>query len=162
MKLCLSFGAVAFALVATATPRLEVPAAGVALGEIFAGESASGTATIRNVGDSPLGVSRVKACCGATAELSSLNLAPGGSAVLTVTLKPQLPGEISKSVHLSCDDPKSPVAVIPVTGTARARRTDGAVSRFTLPAVVMAGVADGFNPCAFSIVIVLSCFGIPM
>ncbi len=155
-KVCLSVGVAAFAFAATATPRLEVPAAGVALGEIVAGESASGTVTIRNAGDSPLGVSRVKACCGATAELSSLNLAPGASAVLTVTLKSQLPGEISKSVHLYCDDPKSPVAVIPVTGMARARRTPGAVSRFTLPAVVLAGVADGFNPCAFSIVIALA------
>ncbi len=156
MKLGLSVVFAAFVFAAAATPRLEVPAAGVALGEIVAGESASGTVTIRNAGDSPLGVSRVKACCGATAKLSSLNLAPGASAVLTVTLKSQLPGEISKSVHLYCDDPKSPVAVIPVTGTARARRTDGAVSRFTLLAVVMAGVADGFNPCAFSIVIALA------
>lgn len=156
MKLGLSVVFAAFVFAAAATPRLEVPSTGVALGEVAAGESVSGTVTIRNAGDSPLGVSRVKACCGATAELSSLNLAPGASAVLTVTLKPQLPGEISKSVHLYCDDPKSPVAVIPVTGTARERRTPGAVSRFTLPAVVLAGVADGFNPCAFSIVIALA------
>ncbi len=156
MKLGLSVGFAAFVFAAAATPRLEVPSTGVALGEVAAGESASGTVTIRNAGDSPLGVSRVKACCGATAELSSLDLAPGASAVLTVTLKSQLPGEISKSVHLYCDDPKSPVAVILVTGMARERRTPGAVSRFTLPAVVLAGVADGFNPCAFSIVIALA------
>ena len=156
MKLVLFAGVVAFVLVVSAVPRLEVPAAGVSLREIVAGESASGTATIRNVGDSTLNILRVKACCGATAELSNQNLAPGASAVLTVTLKPQLPGEVSKSVHIYSDDPQSPIAVIPVTGMARAQRMPGTVSRFTLPAVVMAGVVDGFNPCAFSIVIALA------
>lgn len=154
MKRVLFSAVAAFAFAATSAPRLEVPAAGVALGEIVAGESASGTATIRNVGDSPLGVSRVKACCGATAELSALNLAPGASAVLTVTLKPQLPGEVSKTVHVFCDDPKNPVVVIPVTGTAR--DVGLLPSRLRLATVVFAGFVDGFNPCSFSAMIALA------
>ena len=48
-KLCLSVGLVSFAFVVSATPRLEVPAAGVALGEVEAGEALSGEVTVRNV-----------------------------------------------------------------------------------------------------------------
>ena len=156
-KLCLSVGLVSFAFVVSATPRLEVPAAGVALGEVEAGEALSGEVAVRNVGDSPLHVARVKACCGATATLSAMTVEPNATAILHVDLKPQLPGEISKSVHLFCDDPKDPVAVVPVTGTVRESSDGGnVVSRFRLATIILAGFVDGFNPCAFSIVIVLA------
>ena len=83
--------------------------------ECKAADSACGCATgevaVRNVGDLPLHVSRVKACCGATATLSAMTVEPNASAILHVDLKPQFAGEISKSVHFFCDDPKNPVAV---------------------------------------------------
>ena len=147
----LALGAAAFA-----APRLVVPPEGVALGEIAAGEEARGSVRLRNAGDAPLHVSRVKACCGATAELSLMVLPPGGAAELAVTLKPQFPGALDKSVQVVCDDPANPVVSIPVTGRAVEGSAPSAASRFTLPVLVLAGVVDGFNPCSFSIMIALA------
>ena len=139
-----------------AVPRVEIPPQGIAFGEITAGVEAKGSLVLSNTGDSPLGVSRVKACCGATAELVPMTVSAGGRATLTVALKPQLPGEFSKSVTIFCDDPRSPVAVIPVTGVAVEGRGPSVASRFTLPAILLAGFVDGFNPCSFAIMISLA------
>ena len=141
---------------AFAAPGLSVPPEGVAFGEIAAGAPAAKSVELRNVSSRTVSVSRVKGCCGAEASLSAMRVAPGGCATLEVRLKPLLPGEFSKHVRIFCDDPESPVAVVPVTGTAVEGGAPAASSRFTLPAVVLAGIADGFNPCAFSIVIALA------
>ena len=147
-----AFGTVA----AFAAPRLAVPPEGVAFGEIPAGESTAKLIELRNVSPSPVAVSQVKGCCGADAALAPMRIEPSASATLSVSLKPMLPGEFSKHVQILCDDPESPVVNIPVTGTAVEGLSPNPASRWTLPAVVLAGIADGFNPCAFSIVIVLA------
>ena len=142
-----------------AAPRLAVPPEGVAFGEIAAGEGASKSIEIRNVSAHPVAVAQVKGCCGADASLSAMLIAPSESATLMVSLHPMLPGEFSKDVRILCDDPERPMLTIPVTGTAvegYASAANAAVSRFTLPAILLAGIADGFNPCAFSIVIALA------
>ena len=144
---------------ALAAPRLSVPPEGVSFGEIPAGAPASKSVEIRNVSDFSVLVAQVKGCCGADASLSSMSIRPSESATLTVSLKPPLPGGFSKDVRLLCDDPERPAITIPVTGTAvegDASSAASAASRFTLPAILLAGVADGFNPCAFSIVIALA------
>ena len=143
MRIALSCLASALCLRDHAVPRIEVPPQGISFGEITAGVEAKGSLELSNVGDSPLGVSRVKACCGATAELVPMTVPAGGRATLTVALKPQLPGEFSKSVTISCDDPKSPVVVIPVTGVAVEGRGPSVASRFTLPAILLAGFVEG-------------------
>ena len=139
-----------------AVPRVEIPPQGIAFGEVTAGVEVKGSLELSNSGDSPLGVSRVRACCGATAELVPMTVPAGGRATLTVALKPQLPGEFSKSVTISCDDPRSPVVVVPVTGVAVEGRGPSVTSRFTLPAILLAGFGDGFNPCSFAIMISLA------
>ena len=139
-----------------AASRLVVPPDGVAFGEIPAGEAAAKSVVLRNVSTSPVAVSQVKGCCGADAALSAMRIEPRTAATLSVSLKAMLPGEFSKHVQILCDDPESPVINIPVTGMAVEGQTSNAASRFTLPAIVLAGIADGFNPCAFSIVIVLA------
>ena len=143
-------------LCAFASPRLVVPPEGVAFGEIAAGEAAAKSIELRNVSSSPVAVSQVKGCCGADAALSAMRVEPGSAATLSVSLKPMLPGEFSKHVQILCDDLESPVINIPVTGAAVESKSASAASRWTLPAIVLAGIADGFNPCAFSIVIVLA------
>ena len=152
VALCVAFAAPPL----PASPRLSVPPEGVAFGEISAGEAATKSVEIRNVSSSPVAVSQVKGCCGADASLSSMLLAPASSATLSVSLKPPLPGEFLKHVQILCDDPESPVVVVPVTGTAVEGLSPNPASRFTLPAIVLAGIVDGFNPCAFSIVIALA------
>ena len=114
-------------------PRLAVPPEGVAFGEIPAGEGASKSVELRNVSSSPVAVSQVKGCCGADAALSSMQIEPSDVATLSVSLKPMLPGEFSKHVQILCDDPESPVMVVPVTGTAVESKSAAAASRWTLP-----------------------------
>ena len=149
-------GMLLVALPLSAASRLAVPPEGVAFGEIPAGESAAKSVELRNVSQSPVAISQVKGCCGADASLSTMRIEPSAAAKLSVSLKAMLPGEFSKHVRILCDDPGSPVVVVPVTGVAVEGRPTAAASRFTLPAVILAGIADGFNPCAFSIVIVLA------
>ena len=141
---------------AHAAPRLLVPLEGVSFGEIPAGEASAKSIELRNVSASPVSVSQVKGCCGADAALAPMRIEPSAIATLSVSLKPMLPGEFSKHVQILCDDPESPVINIPVTGTAVEGLSPNPASRWTLPAIVLAGIADGFNPCAFSIVIVLA------
>lgn len=104
-------------LSALAAPRLAVPPEGVVFGEVRTGEVVSGTAELRNVGTDPVAVSRVKACCGATAELSPRAIPPNGVATLSVSLLAQDVGPFSKTIRLSCDDPEQPLVSVPVTGT---------------------------------------------
>jgi len=143
-------------LTAWTAPRLSVPSEGVVFGEVAAGEAASKSIGLRNVSSSPVSVSQVRGCCGADAALSSMRIEPSSSATLSVSLKPMLPGEFSKHVRILCDDPESPVINIPVTGTAVESRSARAASNWTLPAVILAGIVDGFNPCSFAIMISLA------
>ena len=157
IRICILLLVATFAAAASwAAPRLIVPPEGVAFGEIPAGESASKSIELHNASPSPVAVSQVKGCCGADAALSAMRVEPASAATLSVSLKPMLPGEFSKHVQILCDDPESPVINIPVTGAAVESKSASAASRWTLPAIVLAGIADGFNPCAFSIVIVLA------
>ena len=91
-----------------AAPELAFPPEGIALGEFAAGEPASGALELRNAGDTPLHISGVRGCCGMGAELSSRTIPPGGSATLTVTLRPPPPGPVSNAVRIRCDDPARP------------------------------------------------------
>ena len=147
---------------------------------------------ISNTGDSPLEIHRVRACCGATASISTNSIVPGAAATLTVSLKPMAkPGLFRKKVTLYTNDPSAPVVEIPIVGEVLAPkvevhgnevvveanvtandvgdpseegfrgesgRGDAQQSRLSLslPVVLLAGLVDGFNPCAFSIIIVLA------
>lgn len=104
-------------LPALAAPRLVVPPEGIAFGEVPAGTNVSGKVELRNGGTVPVHVSRVKACCGATAELSPKAILPNGVATLSVSLLAQDVGPFSKTIRLSCDDPEQPLVSVPVTGT---------------------------------------------
>ena len=63
---------------ALATPRLEVSPEGIAFGEVPVGSNAVGRIELRNEGNAVVSVSRVKACCGAKAELSAMKIPPNG------------------------------------------------------------------------------------
>ena len=154
--LCIAANIVLAVFTASAAPRLIVPPEGVAFGEISAGEAAEKAIELRNVSSSPVLISQVKGCCGADAALSKTRIEPTSGATLTVSLKPTIPGEFSKHVRILCDDPESPVVVIPVTGAAVEIPSTNISSQWTFLTVLLAGLADGFNPCAFSIIIVLA------
>ena len=156
MILCIALNLVLATFSAFAASRLIVPPEGVAFGEIPAGEAAEKAIKLRNVSSSPVLISQVKGCCGADAALSTMRLEPTSGATLKVSLKPTIPGEFSKHVRILCDDPECPVVVIPVTGAAVEMPSTNISSQWTFLTVLLAGLADGFNPCAFSIIIVLA------
>ncbi len=149
---CLAAGAAAFAAMA----GLSYPPEGVAFGQIESGAAAERSLALQNTTGRAILVSKVKGCCGAEATLSTMTIAPNGTATLTVSLKPQMPGELSRHVRIYSDDPEAPVLVIPVTGTAVEAKAASAASRWTLPAIILSGVVDGFNPCSFAIMISLA------
>ena len=95
---------------------LAVPQSGIALGEVQSGEAIEKMVVIGNDTERTISVSRVKACCGGEAELVPMSVPAKGEAKLTLKMKAQIPGEISKAVTLYCDDPHQPIVEIPVTG----------------------------------------------
>jgi uncharacterized membrane protein YphA (DoxX/SURF4 family) len=113
---CLCCFLVFISSVAFAAPRLIVPSEGIAFGEVAVGSNVVGRVEIRNVGSTTVSVSRVKACCGAKAELSAMKIPPNGSAMLSVSLTPQEIGAFSKSIQIACDDPGRPILSVPVSG----------------------------------------------
>ena len=168
------------ALSALASPRLVLDSPSVDFGEVAANAALVREVRVGNAGDAPLRVSRVKACCGAKAVLDEPLIQAGTSSLLRVELNPgALPGPFRKTITLFSDDPQNPVLIIPLTGTVKqfvpsekegrvvlvsdsvpesdAKAASSAASiDISLPVVLFAGFVDGFNPCAFSIVIVLA------
>ncbi len=71
-------GGLFVAWAAIAAPRLAVPPEGIAFGEVFVGSNAVGRIELRNAGNATVSVSRVKACCGAKAELSAMKIPLNG------------------------------------------------------------------------------------
>ena len=101
---------------AIAAPRLIVPLEGITFGEVAVGSNVVGKVVLRNEGSATVAVSRVKACCGAKAELSAMKIPPNGSATLFVSLTPQEIGAFSRSIQIACDDPGRPILSVPVSG----------------------------------------------
>ena len=75
---CLCCFLVFISSVAFAAPRLIVPSEGIAFGEVAVGSNVVGKVVLRNEGSTTVSVSRVKACCGAKAELSAMKIPPNG------------------------------------------------------------------------------------
>ena len=193
-KLVISLFVLGIIFHATAEPRLLFAQQQIDFGLIDPLTEQTRTIKIDNVGDTPLAIHRVRACCGAKAEISAANIASGESATLTVSLgKIAKSGLFRKKVTLYTNDPSAPVVEIPIVGeVAEARveergnevvvhnatsidrtgnedndtdvtsastpETDTNSVRLSLrlPVILFAGLVDGFNPCAFSIIIVLA------
>ena len=95
---------------------LVVPPGGIALGEVQPGEAVEAEVVVSNDAERAIAMSRVKACCGGEATMEPMSVPAKGEAKLTLKMKAQIPGEISKAVTLYCDDPYQPIVEIPVTG----------------------------------------------
>ena len=75
---CLCCFLVFISSVAFAAPRLIVPSEGIAFGEVAVGSNVVGKVVLRNEGSTTVSVSRIKACCGAKAEMSAMKIPPNG------------------------------------------------------------------------------------
>lgn len=166
-------------LAVQAMPRLQIDPIDIDFGELEANAFVDWSCIVSNVGTTVLSVANVRACCGVSVEAFPTVLAPGTGAALRGRLNSgTLPGPFHRTVTLLSDDPERPVAVLTLAGRVRNYTpivengqvrlvsvgnppgdAASAVSRalpLTLPVVLLAGLVDGFNPCAFSIVIFLA------
>ena len=153
------------------------------LGEINPVETVSRKVKIVNPGNSPVRIVRARACCGAKVSLSSSVVPPSESVEMDVAFTSGLAaGVFRKSVTVVFDKAQSPLVTYNIKGVVReaflaksgfavevlssnlpspTSVESGVISSSTfvsiaLPSVLFAGLVDGFNPCAFSIVIILA------
>jgi len=76
---------------------------------------------IRNAGDETLRIGKVRACCGATAKMSSKTIEPGTNAIFRVKLSLRgRKGKQRKSFYIGSNDPKQPYFQVRMIGTAAA------------------------------------------
>ena len=104
--------------ISAASPVLSLQPSFVDFGDVVAGSTSVTNLAVANAGDAPLHVSRVRACCGVTASLSSATIPPGGEAMLTLSVRPLAPnGAFKKNVFVHSDDPERPVLQLTLTET---------------------------------------------
>lgn len=179
LPLCFAFSSAGL----FAAPCLEFAPSVVDFGELGPVETSARTVSLRNVGPVPVRVVRVKACCGAKASASAASIPPSQAAELRVSVTTGVrPGPFRKTVTVISDDSERPMFMVALVGSVRetvpAVRGDevvllddapeaalpqtsnvaksGARLSLTVPAVVLAGIADGFNPCSFAVMISLA------
>jgi hypothetical protein len=101
-------------------PRLEVTPPELDLGEVWHGQDPVGTIMLKNVGDAPLKIVRIRTGCRCTQVTKPKSpLLPGESDILSVKYKTfgyQRKGEISRAVKISTNDPQQQVTTVKLTG----------------------------------------------
>jgi len=102
----------------TAAPKLELSTSLWDFGQKWAGEKAETTITLKNVGDAPLRIDKVKTSCGCTAaSVKKKLLAPGDSEEVKVTYNTEKRvAKVSQKIQVHSNDPASPVTTIEVKG----------------------------------------------
>lgn len=123
MKAGFAFLLIIVALGATvaAAPKIDVEDSMYDFGEVLEGIAVTHTFTLRNVGDEPLVIKRVRADCGCTtADLPKDNLSPGESTELEISIDTAgFGGDIAKRIYIESNDPTTPTLTLRVTGTVR-------------------------------------------
>lgn len=99
-------------------PKLDVNTSVWDFGEKWAGEEAKTTITLKNVGDAPLKIEKVKSSCGCTvAQVTKKLLEPGESEDVKVTYNTKKrAARVSQKIRVNSNDPASPVTVIEIKG----------------------------------------------
>lgn len=99
-------------------PKLLVENPDFNFGQAIAGEKLSHTFLLKNIGDAPLSINRVKSSCGCTAALlSSEVLAPGEQAEVEATFdSTRFRGAVVKTIYLYTDDPLNKVKQLYIRG----------------------------------------------
>ena len=171
----------ASALVSFAGPSLRFSCAECDFGDLGPVETSERTVKVENTGPVPVRIVRVRTCCGAKASMSADEIPPSAAAELRVSVTTGAsPGPFRKTITVVSDDPGRPVFSLALVGSVRKTsprvvgdsvelvEATGIVSgassttlpharlSLTLPAVVLAGIVDGFNPCSFAIMISLA------
>jgi copper(I)-binding protein len=104
---------------AHALPQLVVDDPTFNFGTIPQGKKVSHIFAIKNSGDAPLTIQKVRPSCGCTAANASTPvLQPGKTGEIKITFNSaNFSGKVSKTVFLDTNDPKSPAYTLTLTGT---------------------------------------------
>lgn len=106
-----------FASTLSAAPVIKADPARDEIGDIVWGSVCERVFTIRNTGDEPLVLSRVRACCGSETSITRLEIPAGESAELRVRLVTRgKPGPIRRAAFIDSNDPATPELRIPLIG----------------------------------------------
>lgn len=103
-----------------AYPRLEISPKEINFKEVQFGEQASARLTVRNTGDQPLLIQRVRTSCGCTkADLTRIKIHPSDSTEMTVLFDASglKAGKKVKTVFLESNDQENPVTRVKVFAT---------------------------------------------
>ncbi|MCM2359834.1 MAG: DUF1573 domain-containing protein [Geobacteraceae bacterium] len=123
MKLSLTAALVIISLTwggaALAAPQVAVDRPTHDFGSIGQGQKVEHTFIIRNRGDAPLTIRKVRPACGCTAVTTSASvIAPGRTGEIKATFdSANYSGPVQKTVSLDTDDPKVPSSLLYLKGT---------------------------------------------
>ena len=102
---------------AMAGPKLECADATYDFGVVASTAVVSRVFQLANRGDAPLRIEWTRACCGATADLSTNEVAAGTNAALRITLALDgKMGRVEKAIYVMSNDPLVPVFRLTVAG----------------------------------------------
>jgi len=156
------FGSLVLGLITTsyAEQKINLPAGReYDLGNLEEGELYQRDFTIANSGDKPLEVKVVRVGCGCTTILypkKKQEIAPGGSIEARFSFNTEgMEGDEIKYIYIESDDPESPLLKLKLTAHVQ-RKQSAAIKRFLswgLLTVAGAGLIDGINPCAFTVLV---------
>jgi hypothetical protein len=99
-------------------PNLEVSSPVWDFGEVWSGEKAETTITIKNTGTAVLKIDQVKSSCGCTvAQTDKKELAPGETEDIRITYNTKKNAEnVSQKIRIMTNDPDSPTTEVEVKG----------------------------------------------
>ena len=154
------FLALWFITVSYAEQRINLPAGReYDLGNLEEGELYQRSFTIANSGDKPLEVKVVRVGCGCTIILypkKRLEIAPGESIETRFSYNTEgMEGEEIKYIYIESNDPETPLLKLKLIAQVQ-RKQSAAIKRFLswgLLTVAGAGLIDGINPCAFTVLV---------
>lgn len=129
------------------------------LGNLEEGGLYQRTFTIANSGDKPLEMKTLRVGCGCTTIIypkQKVKVPPGKSIEAKFTFNTEgMEAEVIKYIYIESNDPIAPL--IKVKLTAQVKKSGEAIKErflsFGLLTVLGAGFIDGFNPCAFTVLI---------
>lgn len=162
LKILWFFGFLVFGLISAsyAEQKINLPAGRVYdLGALDEGELYQRAFTIANSGDKPLEVKVVRVGCGCTTILhpkKKLDIAAGGSIEARFSFNTEgMEGDETKYIYIESNDPETPLLKLKLTARVQ-RKQSAAIKRFLswgLLTVAGAGLIDGINPCAFTVLV---------
>ena len=145
---------------AWAGPKITLPAGEeYNLGNLEEGKIYQRGLSIKNSGEAPLEVKVVRATCGCTTIIypkQKIEILPGSSIEARFTLNTEgMEGDVTKYIYIESNDPLRPL--IKMKLAAQVKKSGQAIKErflsFGLFTILGAGLIDGINPCAFTVLV---------